>query len=337
MKTLIIVLCILAIVYFIIAKVVNQIAKNDNPGRPENATHIPDSWAFLLVPIFVAVGLSFLTIVPAQQCGVVVTPAGVKQETYNTGWHIVMPWYKVELMEKTAQVYTCAKRSNVSDKEFKQYKADATQSETVWTPTIDGIKMGFDISASWRIDPTYAWWIYDNVSATDDAEKGRFYWLEENVIKPKLKSALALTTSQYTPIQVYSTSREQIQYTVLERIKKDILSYHLILDQIDIREVYYNSEYEEALNKKKLEEQKALTLVEVTKQKEELKKQAEIDKDIKITQSQGEAEALRIKGQSVASNPKIVELEWINKWNGELPQYMFGGSQGIMLNMPNMK
>ena len=116
---------------------------------------------------------------------------------------------------------------------------------------------------------------------------------------------------------------------------KDILSYHLTLEQIDIREVYYNSDYEKAINDKKLQEQKALTLVEVTKQKEELRKQAEIEKDIQITKSQGEAEALRIKGQSVASNPKIVELEWIEKWDGALPTYMLGDGQGIMLNMSN--
>lgn len=329
MRTLLIALCILAILYFCVAKVVNSIAKKE-----KSDTHIPDSALFLILPIIVLICNAFLTVVPAQQCGVVITPAGVKQETYNTGWHIIMPWYKVELMEKTAQVYTCARRTS-GDGNYKEYKADATQSETVWTPTIDGIKMGFDISASWRIDPEYAWWIYDNVSETDGADKGRFYWLEENVIKPKLKSALALTTSKYTPIQVYSTSREEIQSYVLERMKKDILSYHLILEQIDIREVYYNSDYEKAINDKKLQEQKALTLVEVTKQKEELRKQAEIEKDIQITKSQGEAEALRIKGQSVASNPKIVELEWIEKWDGKLPTYMLGNGQGIMLNMGN--
>lgn len=330
MRTLIICVCVVVIAYFCVAKIINIINKRDNVS-----THIPDSWLFLILPLIVLICNAFLTIVPAQQCGVVITPKGVKQETYNTGWHIIMPWYKVELMEKTAQVYTCAKRTTPADGVYKEYKADATQSETVWTPTIDGIKMGFDISASWRIDPNYAWWIYDNVSETDGADKGRFYWLEENVIKPKLKSALALTTSQYTPIQVYSTSREEIQTAVLTRMKKDIESFHLVLEQIDIREVYYNSDYEKAINNKKLEEQKALTLVEVTKQKEELRKQAEIDKTIQITKAEGEAEALRIKGQSISSNPKIVELEWIEKWDGKLPTYMLGNGQGVMLNMNN--
>ena len=27
------------------------------------------------------------------------------------------------------------------------------------------------------------------------------------------------------------------------------------------------------------------------------------------------------------------ELEWINKWNGELPTYMMGSGQGVMFNL----
>ena len=144
---------------------------------------------------------------------------------------------------------------------------------------------------------------------------------------------LALTASKYTPIEVYSNKREEIQALTHEKMKKDIAEYHLILEQIDIREVYYNQEYENSINQKKLEEQKALTLIEVTKQKEELLKQAQIQKDIDITQAEAEAQALKIKGQSISTNPRIVELEWINKWNGELPTYMLGNGQSIMLGL----
>jgi hypothetical protein len=35
---------------------------------------------------------------------------------------------------------------------------------------------------------------------------------------------------------------------------------------------------------------------------------------------------------SISGNPKIIQLEWINKWNGELPRYMLGSAQGIILN-----
>ncbi len=328
-------IAVILIAYSIVAAIYNNAVRKSNKG---GKTLFNNMLLWIVPVVFLGVS-SFLTIIPAQECGVVITPGGVKQQTYYTGWHLILPWHDVQTMDKTDQVYTCAKRTQVSqsDPNYRSYKADATQAETVWTPTIDGIKMGFDISASWRIDPEYAWWIYDNVSETDGKENGRFYWLEENVIKPKLKSALALTTSKYTPIQVYSTSREEIQSFVLERMKNDIQSYHLILDQIDIREVYYNEDYETAINQKKLEEQKALTLSEVTKQKEELKKQAEIEKDIQILNAEGEAEALKIKGASVSSNPKIVQLEWINKWDGKLPEIMNGDGGGLLLNLDHNK
>lgn len=346
MKGFIIVLCILAIIYFIVAKAVNEGIKKynlthsgtDRWGNSLSKPLLPDSLAFLIAPIIVWVGLMFVVAVPAQECGVVVTPSGVKQESYKTGWHFVMPWYKVERMDKTVQVYTCANLGSngtvdADDSRMTEAKKSSVQGTTIWAPTIDGIKMGFAVSASWRIDPEYAWWIYDNVSELDGENNGRFYWLEENVIKAKLKSALALTASKYTPIEVYSNKREEIQQLTFEKMEAAVKSYHLVLENIDIREVYYNTEYENAINRKKLEEQQALTLVEITKQKEELKKQALIQKDIDITVAEAEAQALKIKGQSISSNPKIVELQWIEKWNGQLPTYMLGSGQGIMLNL----
>ena len=138
--------------------------------------------------------------------------------------------------------------------------------------------------------------------------------------------------SEYTPIQVYSDKRYDIQQEAAEKLRVDLKTYHLILHQIDIREVFYNPQYEESINNKKLAEQEVLRLVEVTKQKQEQLKQAMIDKDIVIQKAEGESKALQIKGMSISGNPKIIQLEWINKWNGELPRYMLGSAQGIILN-----
>jgi regulator of protease activity HflC (stomatin/prohibitin superfamily) len=227
-------------------------------------------------------------------------------------------------MDKTVWVYTCTNQKGEGSKNHE---------DAIWAPTKDGIKMGIDVSVSWKINPAMASWIYQNVTENDGGNSGRYLWLEENVIRTKLKSTLALSVSNYSPIEVYSTKREVIQNDVIMRIRKEVEKYHLIVDQVDIREVYYNKEYETAINNKKLAEQEALRLVDVTRQKEELLKQAEINKNIAIQQAEGEAKALQIKGSSIASNPKIIELEWINKWNGALPVYMMGSGQGVMLNL----
>jgi regulator of protease activity HflC (stomatin/prohibitin superfamily) len=83
----------------------------------------------------------------------------------------------------------------------------------------------------------------------------RYIWLEENVIRAKLKSALALTVSNYTPIEAYSDKREEIQREVLKRMADECEQYKLKLNNVDIREVYYNPDYEKSINAKKLAEQ----------------------------------------------------------------------------------
>lgn len=286
---------------------------------------LPLRFPALVFGLVMIILVSLIIRIDPQQVGVLVRPSGVDDNELLTGWHVIAPWNEVHKMDKTVWVYTCAN----STSEGSKPNADA-----IWAPTKDGIKMGFDVSVSWRIVPTEASWIYQNVTENDGGETGRYIWLEENVIRTKLKSAMALTVSNYSPIEVYSTKREEIQNNVMDRMRKEIASYKLTLDQIDLREVYYNAEYETAINNKKLAEQEALRLVEVTKQKEEQLKQAEIDKNIAIQKSEGEAKALQIKGSSINANPKIIQLEWINKWDGKLPTYMMGNGQGVILNLP---
>ena len=261
----------------------------------------------------------------AQEVGVVVTPRGVADEELTTGWNFVAPWNSVKLMDKTVWVYTLT-----SDKKEGAKPTD----DAIWAPTSDGIKMGFDISVNWRIDPKQASWVYGNISADQDGE-GKYHWIEENIIRPAIKSIMPLTISKYTPIECYSDKRSEIQSKVQTALMKELQSNHLIVEVAQIREVFYNPAYEASINQKKLEEQKVLTMVQITRQKDEALKQAMIDKDIAIQKAEGEAKSLQIKGSSIASNPKIIQLEWINKWNGALPTYMMGNGQGVIMNMQN--
>ncbi len=291
---------------------------------PRKPFKLPFSTPSIIIGVIFFTLLTLIFKIGGQDIGVKVTPAGVSDEELTTGWHIVMPWVDVYKMDKTVWVYSCSKDSGANG-------------PTIWAPTADGIKMGIDISASWRIDPEYGSWIYSNVSENDGGITGKYLWLEENVIKPKLKSALALTVSQFNPIQVYSDKRQYIQDLILEKMRMEISKYHLICEQIDVREVFYNSEYEKAIDAKKLAEQRVLELEEITRQKNEELKQSEIDKNIAIQRAQGEAESLKIKGAAINSNPKIVDLEWIAAWKAggsQVPNYIAGnGGNSFLLNL----
>ncbi len=331
MKTLFILLAVFSLLAAIVLPMVDAWRRTNRKSDEHYGKH----WKWLVPTGILAIVVACsLFIVPAQTCGVVITPSGVVQKSYPTGWYLIAPWNRTAKMDKTVQVYTAAKRTAVTaENPYDENKASATQSGTIWSPTSEGIQMGFDISASWAIDPEFAWWIYDNVSEQDDAVKARFRWLEENVIKAKLKSSLNMIVSRYKPTEVFASKKQEIQDAVTEMMRSALATYHLNLNQIDIREVSYPPDYATAVNQIQLAERKAQELVEVTKQREEERKQAEIAKDIAILKAEGEARALQIKGQAVIANPKIVELEWIDKWDGKLPTYQMGNGQGVMLNL----
>lgn len=319
----ILILSILLLLYGVVGVILSFMTFQG--GRDTKKILFPYKVPSIIVGVVLFIFSTIITKIDPQDAGVLITPGGVDDNELHTGWHVVMPWNHVVMMDKTVWVYTCANAT----KDAK----DKPDAEAIWAPTKDGIKMGFDVSVSWKIEADNASWIYANISENDGGISGRYYWLEENVIRPKLKSAMALTVSNYSPIEAYSVKRQEIQDNILQRMRKEVKGYHLIVDQVDMREVFYNPQYESAINSKKLAEQEVLRLVEVTRQREEELKQSSIEKDISIQRAEGEAKALQIKGNSITNNPNIIQLEWINKWDGSLPQYMMGNGQGVMINL----
>ncbi len=325
MFTFLSILGFLGIIYGILSFIV---PKASYDAKTKTSTNLPMGTPILLIGAIVFALSMSITKVGPQETGVLITPKGVNEKSLTTGWHVVMPWNSVEFMDKTLWVYTFSNKKS----EGQELGEDA-----IWTPTKDGIKMGLDVSISWRIDPNFAPWIYQNVSENDGGNSGRYIWIEKNIIRAKTKSVLALTVSNFTPIEVYSNKRQDIQTLVQKNLGAELAVNHILLEQVDIREVFYNPEYENAINAKKLAEQEVMRLIEVTKQKTEQLTQASIDKNIAIQQAMGESEALKIKGQSITNNPKIIELEWINKWSGELPTTIMGDSKGLMVNLGSLQ
>ncbi len=75
---------------------------------------------------------------------------------------------------------------------------------------------------------------------------------------------------------------------------------------------------------------------------ENLVKQAEANAQIAIAKAKGEAEATKVKADaeayynrtiSASLSPLIVQEDWIEKWDGKLPEVMTQGN-GLMMNLP---
>ena len=57
-----------------------------------------------------------------------------------------------------------------------------------------------------------------------------------------------------------------------------------------------------------------------------------IEADQKVAEAQGKAQAIQIEAQALRANPQVVELRWIEKWNGQVPQYWGQASPFIGIN-----
>ena len=71
--------------------------------------------------------------------------------------------------------------------------------------------------------------------------------------------------------------------------------------------------------------------------------EAQANATIKIAEAKGAAEAMQIKADAEAYynktiaaslSPMIVQEDWIEKWDGKLPQYMLGESGASVLISP---
>jgi len=56
---------------------------------------------------------------------------------------------------------------------------------------------------------------------------------------------------------------------------------------------------------------------------------AKNDKQIQITEAQAHAESMRIKANALKTNRSLIEYEAIQKWDGNLPQFMMGSGGAV--------
>ena len=75
MKAFIAFISLLAIIWWIVAKLVNKYSW----AARHDGTHLPDSPAFFICGLIAFVVGMFLAVIPAQECGVVVTPGALKR------------------------------------------------------------------------------------------------------------------------------------------------------------------------------------------------------------------------------------------------------------------
>jgi prohibitin 2 len=144
--------------------------------------------------------------------------------------------------------------------------------------------------------------------------------------EPKILDALKAETAKYEAAEIIA-NRDKIRSEAL-KAAQDRLQGFVEVQDLSIVNVAFSDDYEKAIEAKQVAQQRA------EQAKYELQ-QAEVEADKKVASARGEAEAIQIRGDALAKNPAVIDLELINKWDGKAPDTLVtsgsGGAASIIL------
>ena len=141
------------------------------------------------------------------------------------------------------------------------------------------------------------------------------------LVKPRLTEALKQSTAAFTAEQLVQ-KREVVREETRNRVRQAVGANIEILD-FNVTNIDLSNEMERAIESKMVQQQEAL------KKEFELnteKKEAEIVR----VRAQAEAEAVRVRAEAYSTNPVVLQMEIVKKWNGVSPNVVVtgGGANG---------
>ena len=256
-----------------------------------------------MIAILIFSSATFLTI-DAGERGVLFKRFGGGLETekiYSPGFHVVAPW----------------NRMFVYDVREKQLE------ETMTVLSSNGLNIALD--ATVRINPAYT-----DIGFLHE-KFGENYM--NSLVRPEVRSSVRKIIGRFTPEELYSTKRDQVQTQIEEELEKTLLNNYVELRAVLIRDIQLPEKVRTAIEEKIEAEQLALKYEYILDQE---RKEAER----KTIEAQAKADANRILNASLTDKilqDKGIEatIELANSPNSKVIVVGGDGSGGLPLILGN--
>ena len=170
------------------------------------------------------------------------------------------------------------------------------------------------IALNYHIDPNQVNKIWQEV--------GKNYNIR--IIAPSIQEAVKAESAKFTAEELI-IKREEVKEQIKANLSKRLLERSIIVDEFNIIEFQFSPAFNEAIEAKVTAEQLKL------KAARDLERIV-IEAEQKVADAKGKAEALRIEAVALRQNPQVVELRWIEKWDGKVPLYWGEASPFIGIN-----
>ena len=159
------------------------------------------------------------------------------------------------------------------------------------------------IALNYHLDPSAVNKVWQDV--------GKKY--NTRIIAPSIQEGVKAVTARFTAEELI-TKREEVKEQIKANLTERLFEHNIMVDEFNIIDFEFSAAFNEAIEAKVQAEQLKL---KADRDLERIK----IEKEQMIAAAQGKAEAIRIEAQALMQNPKVVELRWIEKWDGKVPTY----------------
>jgi regulator of protease activity HflC (stomatin/prohibitin superfamily) len=143
------------------------------------------------------------------------------------------------------------------------------------------------------------------------------------IIQPAMQEGIKASTAKFTAEELI-TKREAVREDAKTQLKIRLQEMGIIVDEFNIVNFEFSKVFNDAIEAKVTAEQSALA----AKNKLE---QIKFEAEQRVAEAKGKAEAITIESNALRSNPQILEMRALEKWNGTLPQVTGGAVPFISL------
>lgn len=312
MIVLLVILAIIAIAGFIITtamrKGLNPADKYENKVR-SNLGVARGAVVGLCVAIFaIAMLIGGIKIMDQTEIGVVKT-FGRVDHTISGGLNFVNPISDtVEIMDL---------RVHVRESAFASYTKDAQ-------PVTASIEYQYELLPA---------------SAMDVVKQFGSYEILETKLNASVEERAKIVFARYSAMPLLE-ARSTLSAQVDEEVKLLEDTFPVHFTNVVVKDIDFSDAFESAVEAKMQAEQNALRAEnekkEAVTRAEQAREVAAINAEAAIATAEGEAKALEITRQALENMPDTwVAQQYLDKWDGKLPQFITGDGTGVMLT-PNL-
>lgn len=252
--------------------------------------------------------LSAIRKVNAGEVAVVTQFGKVTGRILDPGIHLVIPYAEGVMRYNTKKVIyetTTIEKQKGSNADYKDLPVD--------TNTEDGQQVDIFYTIRFNVDPGKAAWIAQNIGSQEG--------LVEKIVKTESRIWARNIPRRFNSQTLYTGNGSQdVQNQIFEILRPTFDDNGLILDSIGIREIKFKDQYVAAIEAKQIEAVKVET-------EKNIAEQAKFQKEARITTAEGQAQEQEL--QRLTLTTELLQKMWIEKWDGNLPQYMLGNTNTL--------